>query len=168
MGDIQEFPDVHMEIIRSAVQQIRETYDILNSTVKPDIFFGRLGFLFDRLLMLQKYEKYGVFTENNPTKRILDIQNGLEGRIDRFVDRYMEYVYRTVSAKKTERGRANTLFDLTNKLISAFDCAENFWTGSKGFPHYDGPFFTEQNYRRVETIYDEVCDVCDKYVDDDL
>ena len=52
-----------------------------------------------------------------------------------------------VSAKiKSQSIKEDTYADFVNKLISAFDCADTFWTGSKGFPHYRGPLFTEENY----------------------
>lgn len=85
MDELRELSDIEIESINDSVHKIVETYSILNSTLKPDIFFGRLGFLFDTLLSLQRYEKYEIFTENNPTKRIGDIQDGLENRVSQFI-----------------------------------------------------------------------------------
>lgn len=158
MGEMQDLSPKEYEFINNSVQQIVDTYKILNTTIKPDVFFKRLNFLFDVLMTLQVYEKYGVFTENTPTKRINDINTGLEARVSRFVDRYMAYTHETVSALKTKKGKEEKYADLVIKLISAFDCANTFWLGSKGFPHYTGRLYTENNYQKVQEIYDEMCD----------
>lgn len=158
MGETRELSEIEIESIQSSVKQIVDTYKILNSTLKPDIFFQRLGFLFDTLLYLQRYEKYGIFTENNPTKRIEDILNGLGDRVSLFVGRYMNHAWKTSSKIKSESCREDTYVDFVNKLISAFDCADTFWTGNKGFPHYTGPLFTKENYDQVQSIWDEACD----------
>lgn len=147
-----------MEFVKTSVQQIIDTYNILNTTLKPDIFFKRLNFLFDKLLLLQKYEKYGIFTENNPTKRIRDIQAGLESRVACFVSRYMNYAWKSSAKMKASFDKEEKFSDFANKLISAFDCAHTFWEGNRGFPHYTGPLFTDANYQQVQAIWDESCD----------
>ena len=153
-----ELSDLEIESINMRVNQIVDTYHILNTTLKPEIFFQRLGFLFDTLLSLQKYEKYGVFTANSPTKRIKDIEYGLEDRVHDFICRYMSNVWKKSAAFKTEKVKRDKYKDFVIKLISAFDCADSFWEGNKGFPHYTKPLFTKENYAQVQAIYDEMCD----------
>lgn len=150
--------ETEIESIRNSVKKIEETYKILNSTLKPEIFFQRLGFLFDTLLSLQKYEDFGIFTENTPSKRLREIQEGLENRVSNFIVRYMRNAWEVSSTIKSEDDKEEKYADFVNKLISALDCAGTFWGGAKGHPHYTGPLFTEANYQHVQAIWDECCD----------
>lgn len=154
-GTERELSDLEIESINMRVNQIIDTYNILNSTLKPDVFFGRLGFLFDTLLALQQYERYGIFTENSPSKRIRDIECGLEDRVHDFINRYMTNAWKKSAAMKTQKGKEDKYEDFVIKLIAAFDCANSFWKGNKGFPHYTKPLFTKENFQQVQDIYDE-------------
>lgn len=142
-----------LECIRGRLNQLHDTEQLINSTVKPDIFFKRLNFALDILLDLRNYEKYGIFKENSPTSDYNEIIRDLESIVDDFIDRAIEANRQKVLNLKTLSAKKRNYEKFVIALIAAFDCANTFWSGSKGFPHYTGPLYTESNYRRVQSLY---------------
>lgn len=152
-----QISEPHMQSAQITMNQIRDTLKIVNTTVKPDIFFKRLNFLLDLLLRLQPYEKYGIFKTETPTAGYKRITANLEVSVDAFIDRAISDNQQKMLRLKTERAKKKCYVDFACALISAFDCAHTFWDGDKGFPHHSGPLFTERNYARVQSIWDEAC-----------
>lgn len=149
-----------LQFVATTMRQVEESVNLVNSTIKPDVFFGRLHFTLDLLLSLQPYEKYGIFTGGTPTKDYNKITGNLENIVDSFIDRALETNNKKIAALKTEKARKRNREEFAVKLLSAFDCAHTFWCGNigqtKAFPHYTGPLFTQNNYRRVRSIYDKL------------
>lgn len=145
--------------VRTFIVQYRDTIRLVRTTLKPDIFFKRLNFLFDILLLLQQYESIpGMFTENNPTKMLDHYRSEMECIVSDFTFRYMKKVRAETRTKKTMDTKEKYYENALNALISAFDCANTFWTGNGGCPHYNGPLFTPKNYDVVQRLWDELCD----------
>lgn len=141
------------ENIKMMLKQARETANTINTTKNPEVFFGRLGFLFDLLMELKKYEWIYSFSPK-PSQDLKNLENGLEKTVFVFIDRYMADTKEKVSKLKTEKGKQNKYDSLVTKLMSAFDCADTFWTGNGIYPHYTGPLYTQSNYDFVKQIYD--------------
>lgn len=145
--------------VRIFMGQYRDTVKLIRTTIKPDVFFKRLNFLFDILLLLQQYESIpGMFTQNNPTKKLNYYSIEMEHIVSDFTLRYMEKVKADTRSKKTLEGKEKHYGDALNALISAFDCANTFWSGNTKSPHYTGPLFTQKNYDVVQKLWDEFCD----------
>ncbi|MCI5705167.1 MAG: hypothetical protein MR272_08175 [Pseudoflavonifractor sp.] len=147
-----------MAFVQTTLKQMYDSGNLVNTTVKPDVFFKRLNFTLDLLLRLQPYEKYKIFKHGTPSKDYKRIVSNLEATVDDFIDRAIAANQAKIASLKTERARKANYEKFVNSLIAAFDCAHTFWEGDRGFPHYDGPLFTEQNYRRVQAIYDASCE----------
>lgn len=147
-----------MQFVQATFKQMQDSGHLVNTTVKPDVFFKRLNFTLDLLLRLQAFEKYKIFKSGKPSQDYNRIVANLGATVDSFLDRAIEDNEKKVAALKTEKARKNKRDDLAVKLISAFDCAHTFWAGDKGFPHYTGPLFTESNYKRVQALFDASCD----------
>ncbi len=141
--------------IQSMIKQAKETANIINKTKKPEIFFGRLGFLFDLLLCLKQYERTYSF-KHKPSADLRDLENGLEKVVFAFITRYMADTNNKIAQMKTEKGKRNKLETSLDKLIAAFDCAHTFWEGDGICPHYTGPLYTQKNYDYVYKLWQKV------------
>lgn len=140
------------ENIKIMLKQARETANNINTTKNPEVFFGRLGFLFDLLLELKKYEWVYSFSPK-PSQDLRDLENGLEKTVYVFIERYLDDVKLKMSQMKTENGRKNKYATSITKLYSAFNCASTFWIGNGVYPHYTGPLYTQNNYNFVKSLY---------------
>lgn len=146
-----------LEYVRSRMNQLQDSVTLLNTTVKPDVFFKRLNFTLDILLDLKNYEKYGIFKGNTPSNDYNRIIRTMESIVDDFIDRAIEDNERRQAALKTQSARDKNYDKFVTTLISAFDCAHTFWSGSynqsRTCPHYTGPLFTQNNYKRVKSLF---------------
>lgn len=148
--------------VQNAMKQLQESVNLVNTTTKPDIFFKRLHFSLDLLLDLRQYEKYKIFKSSVPSRDYQKIVGNLGAIVNDFIDRAVDANNSKLATLKTEKARVRNREDFANKLISAFDCANTFWSGnisqSRRFPHYTGPLYTPANYQRVKAIYDQTCE----------
>lgn len=144
---------VQMDTVNAILKQLRETANVINTTVKPDVFFGRLNFALDCLLELQKYEKYKIFKKSTPSADYKRIIKNLNKTVDNFIDRAIENNHCKFSKLKTNAAKMKSYKDFIIALISAFDCAHTFWTGNTIYPHYTGPLFTRKNYQRALDLF---------------
>lgn len=146
-----------LEYVCSRMQQLQDSVNLVNTTTKPDVFFKRLNFSLDILLDLQTYEKYKIFKGSKPSDDYNKIIRNLEATVNDFIDRVLVANQKKIASLKTESAKENNREKLAVSLIAAFDCANSFWSGSysqtRAFPHYTGPLFTENNYRRVQAIF---------------
>lgn len=140
--------------VEQRLQQLQDTVRLINTTTKPDVFFKRLHFSMDILLDLQRYEKYKIFKGSLPSRDYAKIIANLEAIVDDFVSRAVEANNIKIASLKTDAAKTRNSEKFCISLISAFDCAQTFWSGSKGLPHYSGPLFTPSNYQRVQEMYD--------------
>lgn len=152
-----KIPPKEMERVRSRLVQLQDSVHLLNTTTKPDVFFKRLNFTLDILLDLKSYEKYKIFKGSTPTSDYNKIICNMEPTVDDFVDRAIEANNRKLASLKTESAKKRNYEKFIDSMIAAFDCANTFWSGSRGFPHYTGPLYTENNYRRVKELFDKSC-----------
>lgn len=153
-----------VELVRSTLDQLCDTVNIVNATVNPPVFFKRLNLTFDLLLLLQEYEKYKIYKSGGPSKDLKKLKKGLGLTVDNFIDRFISDSNRRIFALKGESSKRKAYEKSIIELISAFDCAHTFWSGndshSRVLPHYTGPLFTRKNYKRVMELYYSLDD-CD-------
>ena len=153
-----------LQVVNATLAQIQDSARLVNETVKPDVFFKRLNFLLDQCLLLQQYEKYKIFKGSTPTQDYNKIIQNMEATVDDFITRAISANQDKLNALKTEKAKRANYEKFVTSLVSAFDCANTFWTGNfsgignKPLPHYRGPLFTENNYRRVKSLYDGLPD----------
>ncbi len=151
--------DKQLQYIRMTLAQMQDSAKLINTTVKPDVFFKRLNFVLDLLLRLQPFEQYGIFKGGLPSADYRRIITNLEATVNDFIDRAIEKNKQEIAALKRQTSRMKHYYDFTISLISAFDCANTFWTGDRGFPHYDGALFAKANYDRVQRIFNSDFDI---------
>lgn len=145
-----------LQCVQAKLTQLNDSVKLINSTVKPDVFFKRLHFTLDLLLDLRQYEKYKIFKSGTPTQDYQKIIANMEATVNDFIDRALEANQRKIDSLKTEKAKKNNYEKFIIALIAAFDIADTFWSGSKGYPHYTGPLFTENNYNRVKVLFYEL------------
>ena len=78
---------IQKEILQNKMKQLHECDKLVHTTVKPDVFFGRLNFMFDLLLDLKSYEKYKIFVDVTPTENYQLVLTKLEDNVNEFLDR---------------------------------------------------------------------------------
>ena len=97
------------EHISGLLKQAQESAKLVNTTVKPDVYFDRLHFLFDILLELREYERYKIFRGSTPSNDLLNLQNGLEKSVDDFILRPYTNRKEKADALKTENAKQNNI-----------------------------------------------------------
>ncbi len=140
---------------QSLMKQLHESADLINTTTNPKTYFGRVGFAFDTLLELTKYEKYDIFTGSTPTDDLNKMKNNLEISVNAFIDRSYEAQLIKISTLKTQQGKKNSLNNYFDSMFSAFDCAKTFWTGDNHKPHYTGELYTKCNLNYLKSLHED-------------
>lgn len=148
-----------LQTVQTALNQVKDSVALINSTTKPDVFFKRLHFTLDILLFLQEYEKYKIFNNSLPSKDFNKIIKNLDATVNDFIDRASNECKRKIAGYKTQKAKIKCFEDFSSKMISAFDCADSFWEGNGFYPHYTGILFTESNYQKVQSIFDLSCNI---------
>lgn len=141
------------QLVQARIKQIQETVDLVNTTTNPEVFFGRLNFLLDVFLDLQKYEKYKCFKGTTPTQNYNNVISNIEAAVDEFIERALSVNKKKLDGYKTEKTKSKNYAIFATTLMEAFDLAHTFWVGILEQPHYTGPLFTDANYKRVQEIY---------------
>lgn len=141
-----------MEHIQNLIQQAQDSANLVNTTVKPDIFFKRLNFLLDILLELMKYEKYKIFKRSLPSEDYKKVLGNLNATVNDFIDRSYSKTLEDASKLKTETAKRNRVVKYSTAMLSAFEMANSFWSGNNMYPHYEGNLFTDDNLNRVKEI----------------
>ena len=165
----------NFQYVQSRMSQLQDTIHLVNTTTKPDVFFKRLNFALDILLDLQSYEKYGIFKGSTPTNDYNKIISNMEATVNDFIDRALAANQQKINSLKTESTRQNNRVKFVTSLISAFDRANTFWSGSYSqtriIPHYAGPLFTPNNYYRLQCMASNLnpryCTCCGNKLDFD-
>lgn len=138
--------------VQNLLKQIKESAHLVNTTVNPDIYFGRLHFMLDALMELQKYEKYKIFKGNGPTKDFKMLQNNLEQSVDDFIMRSYTKRLEKASLLKTEKAKFNNMKKYSDSMVEAFDNAPYFWEGNGIYPHYTGLLYTQKNWEKLNSL----------------
>ena len=116
---------------------------------------GRVNFIYDTLMELTKYEKYGIYTGSTPTADIEKLNRDLESSVNAFVDRAYEAQLIKVCNLKTEKGKLNSLEKFFDSMYAAFDCANTFWSGNGVRAHYTGPLITAGNRAYLDALHED-------------
>lgn len=148
----QRIDPTTMEFVRICMKQVGECVSLVNSTVSPQVFFGRLNMLLDLLLELRKYEKYGIFQNSTPTDDYNKVIGNLEKTVDDFIDRAIAANGQKIAKYKTEAAKERNKVKFILDLADGFDMADTFWSGNPMMPHYEGRLYTERNRDRIDDL----------------
>ena len=136
--------------IQLKLKQLNESANLINTTVKPAIFFGRLNFIFDILLELMQYEKFKVLKGSPPSKNYQETLKHLDKTVTNFIDRTFQNEISKINELKTEKAKQNRKLKFTESMLSAFDNSYTFGiksttTNENNFPRYTGSLYTKDN-----------------------
>lgn len=144
--------DSDMEFVRTCMRQTAECASLVNTTANAQVFFGRLHFLLDLLLEMQKYEKYGIFQNSVPSADYKKVINNMEKTVNAFIDRALDANARNVMKYKTQAARDRNTTKFILELSHGFDIAGSFWAGNPMIAHYTGPLYTPKNRERIDEL----------------
>lgn len=134
---------------KSLLKQLNESEKIINSTIKPEVFFGRIGFTLDTLLELGKYEKYKIFKDKTPKNDYNKLLYNLEDTVNSFIDRSYKAQLEKVSKLKTKKAKDNNMDKYFENMKSCFSKANTFWEGNGIKPHHEELLYTENNLKHL-------------------
>ncbi|WP_295216427.1 hypothetical protein [Ruminococcus sp.] len=143
------------DYVKTRLKQAHECEVLVNKTVKPDVFFGRMNFLLDCLLNLSDYEKYDIFHPEKPSKTFKNITSNLEKYVDVFIDRAYANMKEKTSNLKTEKARATNWEKFFDTMVSAFEGANSFWRGDPKSKHYTGALYTKNNIKHLMDLQEQ-------------
>lgn len=106
------------------LKQVRESVNIINSTVNPEVFFSRYGFALFRLYELSKMEGKVKFKGDKPSKFLKTMEKEKQEAIKRLIDRICQKSREKCCTLKTEKAKANNIDKAEKELklyISEFD-----------------------------------------------
>lgn len=145
-----------LQQVELLIKQVKASAELVNTTVKPDVFFGRLGFLLDGLKQLGTYEKYHLFHGSTPTKDLDRILANLNNTVNDFIIRAAGDADQKISQLKTIKGKRNRVSAFYTKMIYAFDNARTYWQGNQRYPHYTGPLYYRENIDLLKKEYNNL------------
>lgn len=137
------------------LDQFKDCAKLVDSTVNPEVFFGRLHFMLDLALTLQQYEKYECFHGGTPSELYRETISNLGEIVDKFIVLAYNKQTEKASKLKTPSGRQKSNRKFAENLKDAFDHADSFWPGHPNQVHYTGSLFTGENYNKVCSIYEK-------------
>ncbi|MDD5934998.1 MAG: hypothetical protein PUC65_05430 [Clostridiales bacterium] len=112
---------------QQALQQEKIANDcvnLINSTVKPDVFFSRYDLLIEKLELLSKYENYIKFNGTLPSYSLQIAKSQKEASVRSLIDRAWLKADEKASKLKTEKGKSNQYI----KLFEEFEKYTNYMT----------------------------------------
>ena len=130
------------QLRQASVQQAQNDLRIMNdcknlvsTTVKPDVFFGRLNLMVEKGEHLQKLEKYISFSGASPTAALNEIKQSYQEAVKQFLVRYFSDTFDKAEAMKTEKGKQN-------KYIKFYESLQEYYC-----------YMNASNREYVETKY---------------
>lgn len=141
-----------MEFVKTCMKQVGECASLVNTTTNAQVFFGRLHFLLDLLLEMQKYERFGIFQNSKPSADYKKVIRNMEQTVNAFIDRALDANARKISKYKTQAARDRNTTKFILELAHGFDIAGSCWAGNPMIAHYTGPLYTEKNRERIDEL----------------
>lgn len=111
-------------IVQNALKVMNESADLVNNTLKPDVFFKRYNILIEYGEKLVQFEPYVKFKGTSPTNTLKDIKNQRHQATLNFLERYYQNTELKATSLKTERGKQNAyqkFFDSLKAYSSDMD-----------------------------------------------
>ena len=114
---------------------INDCTKIVESTLKPDVFFMRLNLLVEKSKHLANLEPYFSFSGVSPTDAYNEVLNNYQEAVRLFLIRYFTDTFDKAEAMKTEKGRIG-------KYQKFYDSLQEYYF-----------YMNEENIDYVETKY---------------
>lgn len=98
------------------LKQVRESVNLINSTVNPEVFFSRYGFALFRLFELSKMEGKVKFKGDKPSKFIKTMESEKQEAIKRLIDRICQKSREKCLSLKTVKAKENNIIKVESDL----------------------------------------------------
>lgn len=99
---------------------IRESQELVNTTVNPETYFSRYDLLYEQLIFLLRYEPYYTFAQGSPSESISHLCQAENDSNKAFIDRYFQKVSAKAQSLKTSKGKANQYHKFFDSLKPYF------------------------------------------------
>ena len=131
----QQLKDMTAQQAENDLRIINDCIKLLESTVKPDVFFSRLKTLFERAEHLCMLEPYMNFYGAKPSDAYTEIFKNHQEATRLFLIRYFSDTFDKAEAMKTEKGRIG-------KYQKFYDSLQEYYC-----------YMNEENIDYIETKY---------------
>lgn len=138
------------------IKKLSESYDIMEKTTDPCVFFGRLNFSYDCILNLMTY-KIKFSKGCTPEVQYVSLKNDTETMVSKMIERTYSKELESISKLKTDKAKLNRMTKYFEKMETAFNNSNSYWEGWK-FPsgyqytHYNGELYTENNLKQLHEL----------------
>ena len=155
-------PSLYQMNVDNSLKQIKECVNLVNTTIKPDVFFERLNFLLDLCLELHD-NKYLRINGKKIPDFLQSVQDQMVPTVNDFIDRAFEKESAKIEALKTDKAKAGRKERFINGMFDAFKNANTFWIGRTYSgpnvlqpPHYTGPLYTDENLEYLKQMAEKM------------
>lgn len=131
----QQLQQASIQQAQNDLRIMNDCRNLVSTTVKPDVFFGRLHLMLEKAEHLQQLEKYISFSGASPTAALNEIRQNYQEAIKQFLVRYFSDTFDKAEAMKTEKGKQN-------KYIKFYESLQEYYC-----------YIDEANKEYVETKY---------------
>lgn len=101
----QQLKDFTLQQAQNDLRIIRDCSNLVENTLKPDVFFMRLNLLVEKSKHLATFEPYIPFFGASPTDGYNEVLNNYQEAVRLFLIRYFSDTFDKAEAMKTEKGR---------------------------------------------------------------
>ena len=131
----QQLRQVSVQQAQNDLRIMNDCKNLVSTTVKPDVFFGRLNLMVEKGEHLQQLEKYISFSGASPTAALNEIKQNYQEAVKQFLVRYFSDTFEKAEAMKTEKGKQN-------KYIKFYESLQEYYC-----------YMNASNREYVETKY---------------
>lgn len=101
----QQLKAITVQQAENDLRIIQDSIKLIETTLKPDVFFMRLKLLYEKLAHLCNIEQYIEFTGAVPSAAYHEFSNDYDEAIKQFLIRYFSDTFDKAESMKTEKGR---------------------------------------------------------------
>lgn len=165
-----KLPPSEMNFLADIIQKSKDSAEIVNTTTNAKVFFCRLNFIFDLLLLLKQYEKYKIFKGSTPTQDFMELQKSLNTTVNTFIDCAFSNEDTKIASVKTEKARFTKRVEFTSDMLFAFENANSFWEGNiliqsgKTLPHYTDQLFLDENLDYLKSRIEDYTEINSNFI----
>ena len=138
------------------INKLSESYDIMDKTSDPVVFFRRLGFSYDCIINLMTY-RIRFYKGRAPENQFIQLKEDTEKMVNDMIDRTYAKEIEQACKLKTRKARENRMNKYFSKMEETIKNSKTFWTGwqfSNPYKsiHYDGKLYTENNLNKLHKL----------------
>ena len=131
----QQLKETTIQQAENDLRIIKDCKKLIETTLKPDVFFMRLNLLVEKAMHLCELEKYITFSGVSPTTAYKEVKNDYHNAINQFLWRYFSDTFDKAENMKTEKGKIG-------KYQKFYESLQEYYC-----------YMNEENIHYIETKY---------------